>query len=164
MRLNALATVLIATAVLSGASSCGTTRKASSSESLEFRVESLELRDSSDVERISVLDTLKEVTTITVQVNETGDTLRQSIVTDRLRSRDRSLVRDKSVEVKILHDTVYIERTDSVLVQSSKFQVQSGSLNPRPSSLILTLRWIFAIICAMIALVITVKLIWRRGS
>ena len=122
------------------------------------------MRDSSDVERISVLDTLKEVTTITVQVNETGDTLRQSIVTDRLRSRDRSLVRDKSVEVKILHDTVYIERTDSVLVQSSKFQVQSGSLNPRPSSLILTLRWIFAILCAIIALVITVKLIWRRGS
>ena len=52
-------------------------------------MERVERHDSVDTERVEVYDTLKEVTTITVQVNESGDTLRQSIVTDRLHSRTR---------------------------------------------------------------------------
>ena len=119
------------------------------------------MRDSSDVERISVLDTLKEVTTITVQVNETGDTLRQSIVTDRLRSRDRSLVRDKSVEVKILHDTVYVERKDSLQVTAYSLRGDSP-VSSKQSAVSEILKWIFWIIIGLIGLAITVKVCLRK--
>lgn len=46
------------------------------------------VRDSVVVQSIEVHDTLREVTTITVDRNDRGDTLRQSIVTDRYRGRD----------------------------------------------------------------------------
>ena len=103
-----------------------------------------------------------------------GDTVKVERVTHRERVSSTDDVRNRTeerVRTLTVRDTVYVERKDSVMVQSSKFQVpgskfqvQSDSLNPRPSSLILTLRWIFASICAIIALVITVKLVWRRGS
>ena len=89
-----------------------------------------------------------------------SDTVRVERVTDRQRtSGSRFNVQGSRVEVKteVVHDMVYIERRDSVLVQSSRFKVQGGSLNPQPSSLILTLKWVFFIIIGLIALIITVK-------
>ena len=60
--------------------------------------------------------------------------------------------------MRVERDTVYVERKDSVLVQSSRFKVSGYALNPRPSILILTLKWIFAVICAVGVLIIVVKL------
>ena len=171
MRLKGLTAALIGLSVLCSAG-CGSSRKATSSLSEQLRVESLgffaersgkaERRDSSQVERTVVLDTLREVTTITVQVNESGDTLRQSIVTDRLRSRDRSQLRDQRVETKIVRDTVYVEKRDSVYVSNTNgFGGLTTGLtnptNPRASPLTSALKWIFWIICAIIGLIIVAK-------
>lgn len=112
---------------------------------------------------VAIHDTLREVTTITVQLGQAGDTVRVAQVTERDRLRDRSAVRDKEEKVIIRVDTVYIERRDSVLVQSSRFKVQGDSLIPRPSSLILTLKWIFWILVAGIVLIIAVRFGLRRS-
>lgn len=44
---------------------------------------------------VGVHDTIREVTTITVQTNETGDTVKVVQITDRDRARAREAVRDK---------------------------------------------------------------------
>ena len=108
-----------------------------------------------------VHDTLREVTTITIRQNEAGDTVFRSEVTDRDRLRSKADVRSKKEVVRVERDTVYIEKRDSV--SSSKFKVSGDSLNPRPSTLILTLKWIFWIICASVVLIITVKICLRRS-
>ena len=105
-----------------------------------------------------------EVVTWTV-TRPAGDTVKVERVTHRERVSSTDDVRNRTeerVRTLTVRDTVYVERKDSVLVQSSKFQVQSGSLNPRPSSLILTLRWIFWIIIGLIGLAITVKVCLRK--
>ena len=101
------------------------------------------------VECVEVHDTLREVTTITVDRNDKGDTLKVVQVTDRDRIRSKADVRSKKEVVRVERDTVYVERKDSVLVQGSRFQVSGGSLGTRPSTLILTLKWMFAVICAV---------------
>ena len=119
-----------------------------------MRVEGLELRDSSLVERVEVHDTIREVTTITVDRNDKGDTLRQSIFTDRERVRDAADVRSKTVDVKVVRDTVYIERRDSVLVERH----QPSDVGHQTS----ILKWIFWIFVALIGLIITIKIGLRR--
>jgi hypothetical protein len=119
-----------------------------------LRVEGLELRDSSEVRSVEVHDTIREVTTITVDRNDKGDTLRQSIVTDRYRGRDASQLRDKSEKIIVKTDTVYVEKRDSVLVERH----QPSSVSHQKS----ILKWIFAVICAIIGLIITVKVCLRR--
>ena len=113
------------------------------------------MRDSVRVERIEALDTLMEVTTITVRENEQGDTLRVTTVTDRLRSRTRDKARD--VEVKIVErtDTVYIERRDSVYVEKARGQPPVES---RRAPWLSALRWTVALIIALCVLIIIVKL------
>ena len=64
-------------------SACSTSREAS--VKAEVRGLKAEVRDSSRVEQemVAVHDTIMETTTITVDRNETGDTVRVSTVTDR---------------------------------------------------------------------------------
>ena len=106
------------------------------------------------VERVEVHDTILEVTTITVDRNDKGDTLRQSIVTDRYRGRDASQLRDKSEKIIVKTDTVYVEKRDSVLVERH----QPSDVGHQTS----ILKWIFAVICAIIVLIIVVKLGLRK--
>ena len=127
-----------------------------------MRVESVECRDSLVVECVEEHDTLREVTTITVDRNDKGDTLKVTQITDRDRIRSKADVRSKKEVVRVERDTVYVERKDSVLVQGSRFKVSGDSINPRPSTLILTLKWIFAVICAVVVLVIVLKF-GRKG-
>ena len=97
--------------------------------------------------------------------NETGDTLRLMQVTERDRWRSRNQISTQQTKLEVVHDTVVIERTDSVLVQgswtsqaakpSARFTVngdQSGGTALRG-----TLKWIFWIIIGLIGLAITVK-------
>jgi hypothetical protein len=97
-------------------------------------------------------DSVVEVTTVTIRENERGDTIRVSTVTDRERIRNRAVLRDSQVRIKV--DTVYIESRDSVLTKSEERKVNSG----RASSWVLTLKWVFWVIIAFIALIIVVRI------
>ena len=80
-------------------------------------------------------------------------------MTDRTRASVRDRVKDVEVRIVEKTDTVYVAVRDSV--SSFKFQVSGDSLNPKPSTLILTLKWIFAVICAVGVLIIVINL---KGS
>ena len=124
-------------------------------KSEELKVKS-EVRDSSRVEQVmvAVRDTLKEVTTVTVQLNETGDTVKVSTVTDRTRASDRSQLRDKSEKIIVRVDTVYVERRDSVRVETPR---QARGDIGRASTLSY-LKWIFWIIVSVTVLLIVIKM------
>lgn len=115
-------------------------------------------RDSVEVESVEVFDTLKETTTITVKTNEQGDTLMQSIVTDRYSSRDRSQLKVKSEKLRVETDTVYVEKRDSL--QVTAYGLSPGG-NPqvsgKRSAVSEVLRWIFWILMALIVLIIILR-------
>lgn len=105
---------------------------------------------------LMVHDTIREVTTITIRQNEAGDTLKVTQITDRDRIRSKADVRSKKEVVRVERDTVYIAVRDSV--SSSKFQVSGDSLSHHTSTISHLLKWIFWIICAIVVLIIVVKL------
>ena len=108
------------------------------------------------VQNVEIHDTLREVTTITVDRNDRGDTLRQSIVTDRYRGRDAAQLKDKSEKVVVRTDTVYVAIRDSTSVSRFKMQ-DSCALSHQTSSISHLLKWRCFIILGLIALIITVK-------
>ena len=145
------------------------------------------MRDSSAVERVEVLDTLKEVTTITIDRNDKGDTLKVVQITDRTRARNRDNVVAQKVKIVERIDTVYIQK-DSVNVEDKKIGLSAsadgGSKKSGLSELFLChdsgkpkrawslrsllhrfltyVKWITALICAIIGLIITIKLCLHR--
>lgn len=116
------------------------------------------MRDSVRVERLVEQDTLKETTTIIVQTNDKGDTLRMVQVTERDRIRDRANMRDQKVEVKVEHDTVYVATRDSV--SSSRFHGSSGS--SRASPFVTGVKWLVVLVCSIIMLLIIIRFVWRK--
>ena len=113
-------------------------------------------------------DTVREVTTITVQLNDTGDTLKISTVTDRERIRSMSDVRSKKEDVYVRTDTVYIEQ-DSIAVKEIPHQVRNegtgglfgGGTTGRQgliAGLTRNLKWLFFVLLAIIALIIIIRL------
>lgn len=139
------------------ASACSVSRSATAVKSEELKVKS-EVRDSSRVEQVmvAVYDTIVETTTIVVRENEQGDTVQMSVVRDRDRVRSMYDVRSKKEEVRVVRDTVYVERRDSVLVDRE--QVTGDSNQSGGTALHRTLRWVFWIIVGLSALIIIVKL------
>ena len=94
------------------------------------------------------------------------DTLKVERVTHReLESGSRSTVHGSWSEVKTLtvRDTVYIEQRDTVLVEKNR-SFSNGTNQSGKSALHGTLKWIFAIIVALIGLIITVKVCLRKAS
>ena len=124
-------------------------------------VESVEKVDSVVVEHS---DTLREVTTITVQLNDTGDTLKISTVTDRERVRSMSDVRSKKEDVYVRTDTVYIEREaeKTVAVVGPNVEIDKDSNIRHQPSYIRLLKWVFWILVAIIALVLLIRLLPRK--
>lgn len=121
---------------------------------------------------VAVHDTLREVTTITVQLGQAGDTVKVAQVTERDRFRDRAAVRDKEEKLIVRTDTVYVERRDSVLIQDSGLtpqgrrpSVQDSGVQgaERKSNFVSSLKWISFIILGLIALIITIKVCLRRS-
>ena len=157
MRLKGLTAALIGLSVLCLAG-CASSRRASSSHSEQLKVlsqESEQVRaESSELAR----DTLIEVTTVTVQLNEVGDTVKTSTVTDRTRARAFDRRKDVEVRTEIVRDTVYIEKTDSVFVKNTNL---TNPTNKKPG-LLTYVKWIFALICAITVLIITIKVCLRR--
>ncbi len=138
-------------------------------------MESVESRDSLQVTAYNSQDSLVEVTTITIRENENGDTLKVTQVTDRLRVHSLNTKRDVEVKIVEKKDTVYVAVRDSVssswTSQATKsmttFQ-NSGSLlskaawpsaTKQKNSFVSSLKWIFAILCASIGLIIVIRLV-----
>jgi hypothetical protein len=121
-----------------------------------LRVESLELRDSVKETVMEVVhDTIVETTIITVRENEAGDTISRSVVTDRERLRDRSRADRATHRIEVRVDTVFVERRDSVLIQTG------SAASARASPLVSGLKWVFFIIIALIGLKIC-PFFWRE--
>ena len=131
---------------------------------------------------VAVHDTIREVTTITVQTNDVGDTLKVVQITDRDRARNREAVRDKEERMVVRTDTVYIEKRDSSLQVLGRAKRQSRAtascapqvlrrassesglqedgtptISGKLSAVSKILKWIFWIIIGLIGLVVTAK-------
>ena len=119
-------------------------------ESAQLRIQGLTELTVRDSVMVELRDTLKEVTTVTVQLNETGDTVKVSTVTDRTRASDRSQLRDKSEKLIVRVDTVYVERRDSVLVKNSN--------QARALPLLKILKLILWIVVGLIALTMVLRI------
>lgn len=133
--------------------SCGSSRTLTREvHDSRLTVQGFEQRDSVRTERVEVLDTLKEITTITVQLGEAGDTVKVSTVTDRLRARERSSRNRALYRTEVVRDTVFIEKRDSVSTTTNL----SGETKKR-STLIGALKWVFFIIVGLIVLVIVFR-------
>ena len=133
-------------------SGCGVSRRVTTEQ---VRIERAECRDSSQVERVMVAvhDTVVETKIIHIQTNEAGDTLRVAQVTERDRIRDCAQVKNKEVEVRVVRDTVFIEKRDSVSATTNLTNPTS-----RASPVTSVLKWIFWIILALIGLSIILKI------
>lgn len=105
---------------------------------------------------VAVHDTVMEVTTITVREAANGDTLRVSTVTDRVRGRSRDAIAVQRTKTDVRVDTVYIEKRDSIEIRSRP----SGPLK-KGSNLVAILKWLFAIVVALIGLKVS-PFLWRR--
>ena len=124
-------------------------------------------RDSIRVEQVMVAvhDTILETVTIVVRENEQGDTLRLEKTTERDRVRFAAQLKDKSEKIKVVHDTVFVAKRDSIscvpLVASglrpSATTNRTNETNGRASPVVLTIKWVFWIIIAIIALIFTIK-------
>ena len=161
MRYSASQTALTVALALC-VSSCCTSRKAVSSQE-QVRLERVSEKFDSVQEHtaVAVHETLQEVTTITIQTNDRGDTLKVTQITDRSRLRERSDIRHRSSDVRVRIDTVYIERRDSSYAEKN---IVAGSEDKSTwgDRFRSTLKWIFAVICAIIGLIITVKVCYHR--
>lgn len=136
------------------ASACSSSRTATSSKE-QFRVEGSEFRDSVKVESVAVSDSVTITKTIMIRENEQGDTLRMTTVTDRTRIRDRERAKDVEVKVVEKHDTVFVQKTDSVLVSNTNL---TNGTNKRASPFVSSLKWVFWIIIALAGLIITISI------
>ena len=147
---------------------CGVSRTATNT-SVESRVAEERITEARDSVVVELRDTLKEVTTVTVDRNDVGDTLRVTTVTDRTRASVRDCVRD--VEVKIVEktDTVYVERRDSSLQVLGLAKRQSRAtayglqedgtptVSSKLSAVSKVLKWILAIAFLLLASVVLVR-------
>ena len=121
-----------------------------SQESEQVRAESIEL----------ARDTLIEVTTVTVQLNEVGDTVKTSTVTDRTRARAFDRRKDVEIRTEIVRDTVYIEKIDSVYVSTTNLTNPTNTT--KGSGFLTYVKWIFALVCAIVVLILVIRF-GRRG-
>ena len=116
--------------------------------SQETSVRSRETSDSvSRQTRIVERDTLREVTTITVQTNERGDTVKVVQVTDLTRARNRDTTTDRQEKTVTRTDTVFIERRDSTAVSTTTVTNQKEGFWTKLRS---TLKWALALVVALI--------------
>ena len=159
----------LASVLLSLIASCASSRKATSS----LQLTAYGLHETRDTVReqvmVAVHDTIREVTTITVQTNDAGDTLKVVQITDRDRARNREAVRDKEARLVVRTDTVYVEKRDSSLQVLGRAKRQSRAkayglqedgtptVSGKLSAVSKILKWIFWIIIGLIGLIVTAK-------
>ena len=111
------------------------------------------------VECVEVQDSVTITKTITITVSEVGDTLRQDIVTDRLRSRTRDKAKDVEVRIVEKTDTVYVEKQadKTVAVAGPGTLIDAvGNISHQPSYITL-LKWVFFVLLAVIVLTLLIR-------
>ena len=117
---------------------------------------SVELRDSVRAQvAVEAIDTVREVTMITVRENEAGDTVRVVQVTERDRIRSRERVSEQVEKVVVRVDTVVVERRDSVFVEVPASVTSGGG--DGGSAVVDVLRWVFWIVVAGVVMVCVLK-------
>ena len=136
--------------VLTG-SACSSSRQVAREHNSELRVKNEELRVDRDSVFVEMRDTVKEVTTVTVQLGAAGDTVKVSSVTDRERVRNRDAIARQWTKTEVRVDTVYIEKRDSIEIRSRPDGQSGAGLNR-------TLKWLFAIVVALIGLGIVLRI------
>ena len=157
---------LLRSSVALCASGCSVSRK-TLNEQRELRTAEV-VRDTVVVFRdVAVTDTVREVTTMTVDRTEAGDTVFRSVVTDRERLRDRVAVSDVREKVVVVRDTVFIEKRDSVaqVVVAAGAGVEidkDGNVTRKVNRLAQTLRWVFAVVVGLVILILVVRF-GRKG-
>ena len=124
-----------------------------------MRVESSETVERVDSVIVEQRDTLREVTTITIDRNDKGDTLKVVQITDRERLSSKTDLRSQKVDLRVVRDTVYIEKTDSVYVSNTNL---TNPTNTKKNTFVSSLKWIFWILIGLIGLTITVKVCLLR--
>lgn len=114
-------------------------------------------------------DTLREVTTITVTLRQAqqpdapDDTVKVVQITDRTRASRSEGYRDREEKTIVKTDTVYIEKTDTLTVSSKLISGKPDSVSGKQTGLVPTLKWILGILCAVIVLVVTIKVCLRKA-
>lgn len=147
MRLRVSMIVLTGLIVLCGSGCSVSRRSVVKAESLEVRAESSEMREASVA--LEVVDTVKEVTMITVRENEAGDTVRMVQVTERERVRSRERVQEVVEKVVVRVDTVYVERRDSVVVERPSAVAAGSGDAGKGSAVVSALKWAFWLVVAV---------------
>ena len=113
---------------------------------------------------VAVFDTLREVTTITVQTNEAGDTLRVERITDRSHGAIKVQSLELRVERQLKVDSckyVVDSVVDSIVVSTkppsmNQAQPKGAKANAFKSILI----WLFLVLIAATLLVLIIKKRW----
>ena len=145
--------------------SCSVSRQATSS-SEQLKIESLETVERVDSVIVEQRDTLREVTTITIDRNDKGDTLKVVQITDLTRARSRDNVVAQRVKTEVRVDTVYVEKRDSVYIQNTNGfgGLTTGLANPtnKKPGFLTYVKWIFALVCAVVVLILVIRF-GRRG-
>ena len=106
-----------------------------------------------------VMDTVREITTVTVLESEAGDTLRITTVTDRTRASSRDCYHDTQEKLILRTDTIYVEcqqsATSTVAVATTSAEITpDGAIRPRG----VILKWVFFILVVLVALILTLRI------
>ena len=104
---------------------------------------------------VAVYDTLMVTKTITIRENEAGDTIRMTMIMDRERVRLMADVRSKKEESRVVVDSIYIERNDSIRTQNARFTAREDS---QSFSLVSVLKWVLAVMVVLSMLIVIARL------
>lgn len=154
MRSSRLTVALIATLALC-LNSCSVSRQATKERYL--RTEAVTGDTVWEQVVVAIHYTLREVTTITLQQDAQGDTVKLVQITDRTRASRSEGYRDREEKIVVKTDTVYVA-IDSVTVNDRPATVSS-----KRSTVNQTLKWLFAILCAAIVLTLTIRFCLRKA-
>lgn len=103
-------------------------------------------------------DTVMEVTTIHVRTNEAGDTVFRSVVTDRMRAASRDKIAKQTTKTVVRVDTVFVAVRDSM----ATYRVTGGGgFQDGKTALHTTLKWMVALVVAVIILVLVIRFSFR---
>lgn len=147
---NALVIALIALIGLG----CSSSRQVAKTEATELRINGTTETVAKDSVLVEQRDTLIEVTTITIDRNEAGDTLKVVQVTDRTRARNRDGIAKQMTKTVVRTDTVYVAVRDSVVELRNYGATESGN---RPSAVARALKWVFWIIVSLTVFIVVIK-------
>lgn len=146
---NALVIALIALIGLG----CSSSRQVARTEATELRINGTTETVAKDSVVVEQRDTLIEVTTITIDRNEAGDTLKVVQVTDRTRARNRDGIAKQMTKTVVRTDTVYVAVRDSVVESRNYGATESGN---RPSAVARALKWVFWIIVSLTVFIVVI--------